>query len=117
MRLREIPTLAAASAINADTTDPGALLKMRVAAELAGRDPSLAAAVIGPAPDTDDRWALNVLVGNAELIAAKTGIDTPPWTAQIPPLDKPWHPDGTPHDRPIRRHRAYESGLIEPVTA
>ena len=87
-----IPTLAEATAGEAiDWT------MLRSVTDLAERDPTSVRLLIGaePAPSTG-RVARTILAAVAAFLAERGGVRVPAWVRDTPPLDEPWHPDGTP---------------------
>lgn len=88
-----IPTLAEA-ATGGDDLD---WTMLRSVADLAERDPSTVCLLIGAEPPrTTDTIARTILAAVAAFLAEQAEIRAPAWARHTPPLDTPWHPDGTP---------------------
>ena len=78
---------------------------LRSVTDLAERDPSSVRLLIGAEPPrTTDRIARTILAAVAAFLAEKAEIRAPAWARNTPPLDEPWHPEGTP--RMIRQTTA-----------
>jgi len=88
-----IPTLAEA----ANGNDGIDWTMLRSVADLADRNPSSTALLIGgEPPPTTDTVARTILAAVAAHLAEQARIRVPAWARRTPPLDHPWHPDGTP---------------------
>jgi transcriptional regulator with XRE-family HTH domain len=88
-----VPTLAEA------TPGDGTLdwTMLRSVTDLAERDPSTVRLMIGAEPSpTTDPIARTILAAVAAFLAEQARIRPPAWARHTPPLDRPWHPEGTP---------------------
>lgn len=96
-----IPTIAEA-AVGGDEID---WTMLRSVADLAERDPSSVQLLIGAEPPGEThRTARTILAAVAAHLAEQAEVRTPAWVRHTPPLDEPWHPDGTP--RMVQRTKA-----------
>ena len=70
---------------------------LRSVADQAERDPASVRVLIGgePAP-TANTVVRTILAAVAAHLAEQAGIRAPAWARRTPPLDHPWHPEGTP---------------------